>query len=97
VDSSTYEIQALMRFRLYHGDNTDLFLEPDFAENFYKFLPFSSYGLSAGVLNRLSADFSVGMMAGLEVARVVLDSFGLEDRNGFIVYPKIALLADFNF
>lgn len=97
VDTSAYAIQALMRFRVSHGNNTDLFVEPDFAENFYKFLPFSSFGLGVGALNRVSSDLSVGIMGGFEFAHVVLDSYGLEHRSDLIMYPKIALLADFNF
>jgi len=97
VDNSCYALQAFLRFRVAHGENTDFFIEPDFAENFYRFLPFSSYGIAFGALNRVSADLSVGIMGGVEFARVVLDSYGLENRSDLIAYPKIALLADFNF
>lgn len=97
VDNSTYALQAFLRFRVSHGDNTDFFIEPDFAENFYRFLPFSSYGIAVGALNRVLPDLSVGIMGGVEFARVVLDSYGLENRADLIVYPKIALLADFTF
>lgn len=97
VDNSSYEIQAFLRFRVSHGENTDFFIEPDFAENFYRFIPFTSYGIAFGALNRLRPDLSVGIMGGVEFARVVLDSYGLENRSDLIVYPKIALLADFNF
>lgn len=95
-DKSIYSLQSFLRIRLHHGANTDLFLEPDFALNFYTMLPFSSYGLAVGVLNRISPDFSIGMSGGLETAEVVIDSIGLERRNTPIVYPKITVFTNFN-
>jgi hypothetical protein len=69
----------------------------DFAQNFFNFLPFTSYGLAAGSLSRITPELSVGFMGGIEVAGVVVDSVGLERRNSLFVYPKVALLADFAF
>jgi hypothetical protein len=97
VDQSSYALQTFGRFRFVHANDTDFFVEPAFSENFYNFQPNPSYGLSVGVLNRINNGFSVGLIGGLEFAKYVIDSVGLEVRNDYIVYPKVALIADFNF
>jgi hypothetical protein len=97
VDTSTYALQIYSRLRVVHGVNTDFFCEPSLSEDFYGLLPFNSYGLAIGALTRVAPGLSVGMSGGLEVARVVVDSSGIENENGFVVYPKIGLLANFNF
>jgi len=95
-DNSTYSLQSFLRLRLCHGTRTDLFIEPDYAMNFYTLLPFSSYGLAVGALNRINQDFAVGVSGGIESAQVVVDSIGLERRNTWIIYPKISFFANFN-
>jgi hypothetical protein len=97
VDESTYAIQFFGRARLASAKYTDFFTEVDFAQNFFNFLPFTSYGLAVGSLTRLTPELSVGFLGGLEVAGVVIDSVGLERRNSLFVYPKVALLADLAF
>lgn len=97
VDKSTYAIQAFARARLASAKYTEFFVEPDYAQNFFNFLPFNSYGLALGSLSRVTPGIAVGISGGVEVASVVVDSLGLERRSGMFVYPKVALLADFNF
>jgi hypothetical protein len=97
VDESTYALQLFGRARLASAKYTDFFAEADFAQNFFNFLPFTSYGLAVGSLSRITPGLSVGFLGGLEVAGVVIDSVGLERRNSLFVYPKVALLADFAF
>jgi hypothetical protein len=97
VDKATYALQTYARYRVFHGSDTDLFLEPEFSENFFDLIPFGSYGLSVGVLNHLSKSLSVGLMGGIEVAQVVVDSVGVENETGLVVYPKIGVLTNFNF
>lgn len=97
VDKSTYAIQAFGRARIASAKYTEFFIEPDYAQNFFNFLPFNSYGLAVGSLSRLTPGLSVGVAGGIEVASVVVDSIGLERRSGLFVYPKVALLAGFNF
>ena len=97
VDDSTYAIQGYFRLRLSHSPTTTLFVEPEYSENFYNFIPFGSYGLSIGALTRVERGLSVGIIAGLEGAQVVIDSVGLENESGLIVYPKVGLLANLNF
>jgi hypothetical protein len=96
-DQSTYSLQCFIRARVLHGEKTDLFVEPEYAENFYTVLPFSSFGLAIGAVNRIRQDLSVGVSGGVEMAKVVVDSIGLERRSTWIIYPKISLLANFNF
>lgn len=97
VDKSTYAIQAFGRARIASAKYTEFFIEPDYAQNFFNFLPFNSYGFAFGSLSRLTPGIAVGVAGGIEVASVVIDSIGLERRNGLFVYPKVALLADFSF
>jgi hypothetical protein len=97
VDESTYAIQFFGRARLTSTRYTEFFTEVDFAQNFFNFLPFTSYGVAVGSLSRITPGFSVGFFGGLEMATVVIDSIGLERRNSFFIYPKVALLADFAF
>lgn len=97
VDNATYALQGYFRYRVVHGLNTDLFIEPEYSENFYNFIPFGSFGLSVGALTRVGPGLSVGLMGGVEVAQVVVDSVGLETENGLVLYPKIGFLTNFNF
>lgn len=97
VDKSTYAVQGYARVRVVHGARTDLFFEPSYGHNFYNFIPFGSYGLSAGVTNQILPGLRVGLMGGVEVARVVIDSVGLEKRSDEIAYPKIAAISSFTF
>lgn len=97
VDKSTYAIQAFARATVMRANYTSLFLEPDYSENFYRFQPFNSYGLSLGGLSRVTPGISLGLSGGVEVANVVLDSIGIEHRKGSFVYPKVALLAELAF
>jgi hypothetical protein len=97
VDKSSYAIQTVARLRLVHSLYSDLLFEPEYAINVYQLIPFSSYGTSLVVMNRLSSGLSVGVLGGIEMARVVLDSYGLERENRTVVYPKVAFLANFNF
>jgi hypothetical protein len=96
VDDATYAIQGFVRLRVRHGLNTDLFLEAEGGENFYDFTPFTSYGLALGALTRVTPNLRVGITGGIEVANVVIDSIGLEDESGPVIYPKIGLIANFN-
>jgi hypothetical protein len=95
VDNSTYSIQTPVRLRVYHGTSTDFVLEGEYAVNFYNFIPFTSFGGAIGVTNRFKPGLNIGILGGIELAHVVIDSIGLEDRDTLIVYPKIALVADF--
>ncbi len=97
VDESTYSLQAFVRARVARSNFTHMFIESDFAQNFYEFLPFSSYGLGIGVISQMAPRIGVGVIGGVEVAGVVLDSVGLEHRNSLFVYPKVSLLANFGF
>jgi hypothetical protein len=97
VDTSTYSLQGYARLRAIRGLQTDFIIEPDFAVNFYSFAPRMSYGVAIGALNRFSPGLSVGILGGVEFAHYVLDSVGLEERSDLIVYPKVSLVADFNF
>lgn len=97
VDQSTYAIQGFARARMASTKYTAFFFEPDYAQNFYNFLPFNSYGLALGSLTRVTPGISVGVLGGVEVANVIIDSIGLERHKGSIVYPKVALLADLAF
>jgi hypothetical protein len=97
VDNATYALQTYIRYRVVHGLNTDLFLEPEYSENFYNFIPFGSFGLSVGALTRVGPGLSVGLMGGIEVAQVVVDSVGLETENGLVLYPKIGFITNLNF
>jgi hypothetical protein len=97
VDQSTYAIQGFARARLASAKYTTFFFEPDYAQNFYNFLPFNSYGLALGSLSRLTPGISVGVSGGIEVANVIIDSIGLERHKGSFVYPKVAFLAELAF
>ncbi len=97
VDNATYALQSYLRFRVIRGLNTRLFLEPEYSENFYNLIPFGSLGLSIGTLTRIAPGLSVGITGGIEIAQVVVDSVGLENESGFVAYPKIGFLTDFNF
>ena len=96
-DKSTYALQIFSRFCLARGENSEFFIEPSFAENFYTVLPFSSVGLGVGATDRVNSNLSVGISGGIEVSRVVVDSVGLERRDSLIIYPKISFLTNFNF
>jgi hypothetical protein len=37
----------------------------------------------------------VGLTGGIEVAKEVIDSIGLEDEDNFVVYPKVGIIANF--
>ena len=97
VDESTYSAQLFGRWRFRRGQKTDLFLEPEVAENFYHFAPWPSAGLAVGALNRFSPGLGFGVIGGIECAHFVLDSMGIEERTDLIVYPKVSLIANFIF
>ncbi len=97
VDKSSYAIQAFARERLTHNASTELFIEPDYSENFYTFIPYASYGLAVGFLTQLQQNLSIGLLGGIELSQVVIDSIGVEDEANLVVYPKIGFLAKFDF
>lgn len=97
VDKSTYAIQAFSRIFCEHVGQNRFFFEPDYAMNFYDFIPFQSAGAAIGVLNRVDSEMSVGVTGGVEVAKTIVDSIGLEHVSNLVVYPKIGLVSDFYF
>ena len=97
VDESTYAAQIFGRYRFRRGESTDLFFEPEFAENFYHFAPWPTAGIAVGALNRYSPGLGFGVTGGFECAHFVLDSMGIEERSDLIVYPKVSLIASFIF
>ena len=97
VDQSSYSIEGFSRVRFVQASGTDFFAEPSYAVNFYDFNPRTSYGLALGALSRITSGLSVGVSGGVELARYVVDSIGVENRSEYVVYPKVAFLANFNF
>jgi len=94
VDDATYGIQGYLRFRVYNGKSTDFFTEIEGSENFYDFIPFTSYGASVGALTRVTQSLRVGVAGGAEITNVVIDSIGLENESSLVVYPKVGLIAN---
>ena len=97
VDQSTYSIQAFSRIFCNSYRNNQLFVEPDYALNFYKFFPFQSMGAAVGVLNHIAPGVAVGATGGIEAAHYIVDSIGLERNANLVVYPKVGLISDFYF
>ena len=97
VDESTYAAQLFGRYRLRRGESTDIFFEPEFAENFYHFAPWPTAGIAVGAMNRYSPGLGFGVTGGFECAHFVLDSMGIEERSDLIIYPKVSLIASFIF
>ena len=97
VDKSTYALQVYSRFLLNPNGAAQIFLEPAYAMNFYEFQRFASYGLAVGALTALTPDVGVGFSGGIELASVVLDSFGLEQESSLVIYPKVALISNISF
>ncbi len=97
VDKSTYAAQAFSRISCVEVRQNDFYVEPDYALNFYDFVPFQSIGGAVGVLDRVSPGLSIGAAGGVELSKTILDSIGLERVSNYRVYPKVALLTNFYF
>ena len=97
VDKSTYSVQAFSQIKCAVAGRNQFFVEPDYAVNFYDFLPFESTGAAIGVLNHVSPGMSVGVSGGVELSKTILDSIGLERVSNYVVYPKIGLISNFYF
>lgn len=96
VDESVYSIRAFSRLSL-NQRKIQLYLEPGFAVNFSEFVPFTSGGLYFGAINHITRDLGIGLSGGVEMAKVVIDSLGIEDRKSYVVYPKVGVLGQFKY